>query len=137
MDFMEKFNDSYQAVLGTDADAAHFFDVFYKNFIGKSPEIQSKFVNTDFQHQIKMLRVSLNYMVNFFVSKKSSPYLEEIAALHGKVERDISAELYDVWVDSLMETLMELYPNFDRTIELAWRIVLAPGIEFMKFHYDP
>lgn len=137
MDLMEKFNDSFQTVLGNDQAAEQFFELFYKNFMGKSPEIQEKFADTDFQRQIKMLRVSLNYMVNFFVSKKSSQYLEEIAALHGKVERDIKPEMYELWIESLMETLIDLYPQFDRTVELAWRIVLAPGVAYMKFHYDP
>ena len=27
-------------------------------------------------------------------------------------------------------------PKFNEEIELAWRVVLAPGIEYMKYKYD-
>lgn len=137
MDFMEKFNDSYQAVLGDDERAEVFWDLFYRNFLKRSDAIKSRFSNTDLKKQARMVRVSLNYIVNFFVTKRSSDYLEKIALLHGKTNLNILPEMYDEWIGALMETLLELYPFFDRTVELSWRIVLAPGIEYMRFHYDP
>jgi len=136
VDFLEKFNDSYQYVMGTDEKANRFFELFYEKFTQRSPEIRQRFAGTNFERQHKMLRVSLNYMINFFVTKKTSEYLDKMASLHGKVEHNILPEMYEDWTSSLMETLMDLYPRYDRTVELSWRVALAPGIEYMKFHYD-
>ena len=45
-------------------------------------------------------------------------------------------ELYEAWLDSLIATARESDPDFDDELELAWRVVLAPGIAYMKFRYD-
>lgn len=135
-DFLEKFNDSYERVLGALADKDHFFQDFYIEFISRSPEINEKFANTDLNKQARMLKKSLTYMVNFFVNKKSSDYLEEIAWLHSFDKHDIRPNLYEEWTESLIKSVADHDPHFDPDIELAWRIVMAPGIEFMKFHYQ-
>lgn len=136
MDYMEIFNDSYEAVLGPGGQSEKFFRFFYERFVAKSPEIQEKFSHTDFERQIRMLKSSIAYMVNFFVSKKDNEYLRRVAHLHSHAELNIPPEWYHLWLDAMMEALLECYPDYNRNVELAWRIVLSPGIEFMKFHYD-
>ncbi|GAL28986.1 hypothetical protein JCM19239_1721 [Vibrio variabilis] len=45
---------------------------------------------------------------------------------------DISVKELDIWVDSLLATVAIYDPLWDQEIELAWRNVLALGIEIMK-----
>ena len=40
------------------------------------------------------------------------------------------------WLESLIETVQLFDSRFTEEIELAWRVVLAPGIAYMKFKYD-
>ena len=58
-----------------------------------------------------------------------------LAKLHGRAELDITPELYDLWLDRLVQAVREFDPMFDPEIETAWRRVLEPGIEFMKSRY--
>ena len=48
---------------------------------------------------------------------------------------DIKPELYDLWLDRLVQAVGEFDPMFDPEIEAAWRRLLQPGIEFMKSRY--
>jgi hemoglobin-like flavoprotein len=62
-------------------------------------------------------------------------HLERLAKLHGRAELDITPELYDLWLDRLVQAVSEFDPMFDPEVETAWRRVLQPGIEFMKSRY--
>lgn len=136
IDYVEVFNDSYQRVLLPTKNNQDFFDAFYEFFFSASPLIGEKFKHTDMEHQKTMLRESFTYLMNFFVTKKSDDYMMKIAAIHSKAQRNIPLELYDIWLKSLIETVKKFDPKFDNDIELAWRIVLSPGITFMEFYYD-
>jgi len=111
-------------------------DVFYDKFIISIPEVAEKFVNTDIKVQKLEVRESLLCLVHFFATKKSDEYMDQLGYVHSKKSMDIHPELYQLWINCLLATLREYDPKFDETVELSWRIVLAPGIEFMKFHYD-
>jgi hemoglobin-like flavoprotein len=62
-------------------------------------------------------------------------HLERLAKRHSKAELDIKPELYDLWLDRLVQAVREFDPMFDPEIEAAWRRALRPGIEFMKSRY--
>jgi len=62
-------------------------------------------------------------------------HLERLARLHSRAELDIKPELYDLWLDRLVQAVEEFDPMFDLEIETAWRRLLQPGIEFMKSRY--
>jgi hypothetical protein len=86
--------------------------------------------------QKKMLYQSLRHMVDFSVERRASEALRRIAERHSKSQIDIDPGLYDTWLDSLIETAQMFDPRFSEEIELSWRVVLAPGIVYMKFRYD-
>ncbi len=110
---------------------------FYDKFIQSSPEIAAKFTNTDLERQKEMLRDSFRLMLTFSTKRQSGEELERIGTRHAKTDLDIAPSLYEAWMDSLVAAVKELDPEFDRTVDTAWRIVMAPGIEFMKGHYQP
>jgi hemoglobin-like flavoprotein len=62
-------------------------------------------------------------------------HLERLAKLHCRAELDIKPELYDLWLDRLVQAVKEFDPMFNPEIETAWRHVLQSGIEFMKSRY--
>ena len=109
---------------------------FYDKFIQSSPEVGAKFTNTDIERQKEMLRDSFKHMLTFSTKRQSGEELEHIGARHSEAVLDIAPLFYEAWMDSLIAAVQELDPEFDRTVETAWRIVMVPGIEFMKGHYQ-
>lgn len=127
IDFNELFNDSYEYVMNNDD---HFYEAFYTIFISKSPKIKAAFKNTDLEKQKDMLRDAVATMVSFFVTKKASDYLVRLASMHSKILGK-NTELYELFVESLLQCLEDTYPKYNALCGIAWRITLAPGIEFM------
>jgi hemoglobin-like flavoprotein len=128
----ELFNDS----LDRCSSRPGFLDRFYEIFLASSDEAAKKFARTDFQEQTRMLKASLYIMM---VASSGRPefndHLQQIAKLHSRTELDIKPELYDQWLDCLLQAVKEFDPLFDLDIETAWRRVLQYGIEFMKSRY--
>lgn len=133
-DYLQFFKDSYErAVRGQEED---FFDVFYDCFLRASPVAREKFANTDMNRQRDMLRQSFWHMVTFSEKRQATEELRDVAARHSRRDLDIAAPLYDVWLDSLIEAAGLFDTRFTDEVELAWRVVLAPGIAYMRFRYD-
>ena len=132
----EVFNDSYARVLNRDIENKLFFSIFYEKFTSASPEVMSKFSNTDMDKQHKMLKRSLFYMLNYFVNREETDYMKRIADVHCRHKKNIPPPLYDFWLNSLLAAVEDLDPKYDRDVELAWKTVMAPGIEYMKSKFD-
>ena len=135
VDYKALFEASFARV-SSDRCAQEFFAGFYRRFMGSSPTIAGMFASTDLPHQQQMLRESLTELKEFSTSLQSNNYIVTLARVHGIRGRDVSAESYDIWLDALVATVREDDPECGLQTELAWRLVLAPGIEFMKFYYD-
>ncbi len=131
IDFNKVFNDSYDFVM---ANEAKFYGQFYKNFILSSPLILVAFENTNMARQNTMLKVAISNMVGFFVTKVATEYIISMAHMHKGL--NIKHELYDLFMESLLLTLKQLYPHYNNECAVAWRITMAPGIEFMKHITD-
>ncbi|MDX1630653.1 MAG: globin [Thermoanaerobaculia bacterium] len=115
-----------------------FLDRFYERFLASSPKVEEKFAETDFEHQKRALRASFHVLL-LAAEDPESPgareYLEHLAQRHSASEMDIGAELYDLWLDSLLETVRESDPEFDSGIEEAWEDVMGVGIRFLVSRY--
>lgn len=135
-DYLTFFLESYRRTMDDEADRDEFLDTFYESFISRSDEIAVKFAGTDMHRQKQMLYKSLQHMVDFSIQRQASEDLRRIAERHSASRIDINPRLYDDWLDSLIETAQLFDPRFTEEIELAWRVVLAPGIVYMKFKYD-
>jgi hemoglobin-like flavoprotein len=132
IDFEETFNSSYERIIGRRGKGDIFFDKFYNRFIASSPKVKEKFKDTDMSKQKRMLQQSLFQLLTFFTTKRDSDYIRQIAAIHSKKERDISPELYELWLKSLLCTVEELDPNYNPDVGLAWKMILSMGITYMK-----
>ncbi|MBZ9557457.1 MULTISPECIES: globin [Modicisalibacter] len=135
MDVEQLFDASYQRVLSDSAGGQDFFDAFYRRFIASSDEVAAKFRHTDMARQQAMLKKAFYRLLSFFASSETDYYLERIAVVHDRRHLDIRPALYDLWLESLIDTVRAFDPCFDADVELAWRLVMAPGIVFMTFHH--
>jgi hemoglobin-like flavoprotein len=127
----ELFNDSIERCsLRPD-----FLRRFYTLFLASSDTVAKKFEHTDLREQAKLLKTSLYIMMLASNEPERIVHLERLAKLHSRAELDIKPELYDLWLDRMVQAIKEFDPMFDSETETAWRRVLQPGIEFMKSRY--
>lgn len=136
MSFDDIFDASYDRVLLASHDHTDFFEAFYRRFLNSSPEIRILFRNTDMAAQRSMLKKSFFSLVAFYASGTIDDVLRRIAYLHSARELNIKPYLYDLWLECLADTVKDYDPEFCDDVELAWRLVLSPGITYMKFGYD-
>lgn len=128
----EKILGVFDASLSRCNIAPQFLDRFYERFLASSPKVREKFANTNFVRQKRALRASLQ-ILSLVADDDRGPgrYLGELAVQHGQKHLDIGAELYDLWLDSLIATVREIDPQFDAEIEGAWEQVAMVGIHYM------
>lgn len=132
-DYQELFNDSYERTVQSDPDA--FFDRFYEIFLAANPRVAVAFAKTNMARQREMLMDSMAYVIDFSITMVPSEYLSKVARRHGKKDLNIEPYLYDIWIESLLTTLRERDKEFLPETETSWRVLLAPGIAFMKSNY--
>ncbi len=112
-----------------------FFRAFYDRFLASNEAIAPKFAKTDFTRQIKLLQHSIGLL--FIYAKRRNPsILERIAARHGRADVDVAPDLYPFFVESLVATVKEFDPHYGAEVDQAWRMAIAPGIEFMSGWYS-
>ena len=115
-----------------------FFDVFYGNFLGSSPEVAEKFTGTNFARQKELLQTSLHHLLLVARDPKQGPdaYLEDVAVRHGAGQLAIGAHLYDLWLDSLLETVRACDPEWFPEVAAAWEEVMMIGIHYLCTNYE-
>ena len=129
------FNDSFGRILRAKELGEPFFSDFYKEFILSSREVAEKFKNTNMEKQRTMLKASFYHMLSFSTAKEPPDFLDRIAKTHNRDHYDIRPELYDLWMECLIGAAKKHDSQFTDNVELAWRLVMAKGIVYMKFQY--
>lgn len=119
------------------SDQLEFFDFFYERLIRTSSAVAEKLSGTDIDHQMIMLRGSLDMLISAASTGTAcSTGLEHLAALHSRQGVDIPPALYTDWMDALMAAVKAFDPQYDAPLEHTWRRVLTPGIRFMTARYQ-
>lgn len=136
MTFEQVFDLSYERSVIKVIDGRDFFEAFYDKFLVTSDEVSQKFRSTDMERQKAMLKKSFYSLLTFYASNNVDQYLEKIALHHSRSQLNICPELYDLWLEALVENVREYDSGYGPRTELAWRLIMAPGITYMKFHYD-
>lgn len=115
-----------------------FFDRFYERFLDASPKVRERFAQTDFVRQKRALRGSLWMMLLAAEDETNGPerYLRSLADLHSSRQLDIGAELYDLWLDCLLDTVAECDPEHNPEVRAAWEQVMMVGIHYMVTRYN-
>jgi hemoglobin-like flavoprotein len=98
--------------------------------------VAEKFAATDFERQKEAMRLSLRMMSMASVGGDAADlYLEYIARRHDRHHLNIEPELYELWLEALIDTVRECDPEFELSIEKAWRSVMRYGIDYMVSRY--
>jgi len=130
---LETFGDSLHRCNGNPA----FVDRFYEIFLASSPKVKEKFAQTDFVRQKAALRASLDAMLLAAKSPQTNPqqYLRDLAERHSSRQLNIGAELYDLWLDSLLAAVKEFDPKNSPEVQEAWEKVMMVGISYLLSRY--
>lgn len=121
--------DSYRRCQGEP-----FFQAFYHRLLGADPAVREKFANTDFERQNRLLQHGIGLLLSF--GRRPNPMLlARIAERHSSRDLDIAPALHEYFVDSLIETVREYDAACTPAVEDAWRVAVAPGIEFIVSRY--
>jgi hemoglobin-like flavoprotein len=130
--YEEIFLESYRRLTGDDY-GERFFDHFYDAFLNTSEQIRAKFANTEMARQKQMMRKSFFHLLNLYHTKVTSDYLERIAIQHGPSRLAIPESMFNAWRAAILATVRELDArHYDVTVEIAWAMTIAPGLEFMR-----
>ncbi len=136
MDIVKVFDASYARVMAHEVEGRGFFEAFYRRFLEGSSEVAEKFRGIDMDRQQGMLKKSFYHLLSLYAASHDSDYLGRVAIRHNRAHLDIRPALYDRWLETMIVTLREFDPQCGDEEELAWRVVMAPGIAYMKFHYE-
>ncbi len=111
-----------------------FFDSFYQYFLASSPEIREKFANTNMPAQKQLLRQGI---LNLVMHARGMPdtKLRALGCSHARGALDIRPELYDLWLQALLQSIGEHDGQCDANTRLAWHEVLNKGISVIKAQY--
>ena len=112
-----------------------FLEGFYDRFVGSSEEVREKFHGVDLKRQVRMLEDSLYVVAVAVQGEEGSPArgaLPWLAERHSRRDLDIRPELYDLWIDCLVDTARAHDPEFSPEIESAWRETLTVGANYMR-----
>jgi hemoglobin-like flavoprotein len=112
-----------------------FFEDFYSNFMGKSPDIRAMFVNTNMEAQRGLLRGGVLWLI-MHARGMSDTKIRALGESHSKKNMNINPMFYGFWLDALLETVQRYDPDFTSELELCWRATLRPGIEMIQNMYD-
>lgn len=124
------FNRSYQRAISPDFHG--FFAAFYDRLRAAEPEIGLLFAKTDMDRQIRMLMASMTHVISFSNTLEAKDDLKQMAQFHGAGKLDLPSHYYDVWLRCLLDTVSEHDAKYDEHVETAWKVVLSPGVEYMK-----
>jgi hemoglobin-like flavoprotein len=95
------------------------------------------FEHTNFYRQKRALQASLHGMLLHARGHNptNDPYLLEVAVRHSRGQLSIGAELYDLWLDSLLTSVKEHDPKSTPEVMAAWEQTMTLGIQFFLSHY--
>jgi len=112
-----------------------FFRAFYDRLLASDPRIPPMFAKTDFTKQTKLLQHGIGLL--FVFAKRGNPSIvDRIAVRHSRHQVPVPADMYPLWVESLVATVREYDPRCSPAVEQAWRQAVSPGIAYIISRFD-
>ena len=117
-------------------ESGNFAGTFYDEFLGSSPVVAAYFGSTDFSTQRKALRESVHMLVTRDVSDpEMREVIDRLGRAHSRDGRDILPGLYELWLDSICQTVRILDPEWSEQLEREWRVRLRAGMQLIMAAY--
>ncbi len=125
------FHMSYRRALQTKIEGASFIDSFYSLFLSRSEHAATLFAGIDLIKQKSMILVALALVINPDVveSGPDNELLTGFAIIHQRL--GVGSDLYEIWVNSMLETVKLYDSQYNSEVETAWKVALQVGVEFM------
>jgi len=121
--------DSYRRCVAR----ADFIDRFYIHLFEASPDIREKFRDTDLEQQRTMIRKAITTIIMQSAGIQAANLsLDRIAATHGKEGMNITPDMYQLWIDTMVRTVRECDSQCDHRVAETWRVVLSQGIGYLS-----
>ena len=128
----EHAKDSLGRCLNHGGLLKRFYELFHKY-----PEVAEKFRNRDMGIQDGALRNGINLAIMFAEGNPIGKNgIHRIRKSHCRDELDIKPYMYPLWLDSFIEAVSEIDPNFDDEIEREWRSLLQKTIDYIVEGYE-
>ena len=116
--------------------AGDFFQTFYDIFLATSPEVATKFVQTDFSKQKNIIKASVAMLIRLGSGNANARrIIEKVGDTHGQQALDIRPALYDLWLDSLCNAIQRHDPEYSAELETLWRDSMQEGIQLVTDRY--
>ena len=112
-----------------------FFEAFYTRLLASDPAIPPMFARTDFVRQRKVLQHSLGLLLAYG-RPGNGKILDRMAVRHGRGDLNIAPRFYPLFAESVVATVRDFDPQFNRDIEEAWRRSMAPGLDYLASLYQ-
>ena len=137
MSIDDRTRQTFDASLARCNACPAFLDRFYAIFLASSPKVREKFAHTDFVRQKAALQASFGAMLAASRDEPAGPRqdLNDLAERHSSRQLNIGAELYDLWLDSLVAAVQECDPQYDGPVRDAWEEVMMVGIGYLLSRY--
>ncbi len=114
-----------------------FIDLFYDEFLQSHPSIKPMFKDTDFKKQKELLRTGIGMLLAHLEGKAAGTMtLDRIAESHKKQNMNISPNLYQFWIDSLVKAVKQCDKKFSPDLERSWQKILRAGVDYITAQYD-
>jgi hemoglobin-like flavoprotein len=113
-----------------------FPECFYRNLFMVAPHVETRFANTDFERQHRLLQHAIGLLLSFPTQPATEPtILRRVADRHKAADLDVPPDWYADFVEALIQTVSERDDQHSDDVTAAWRATVAPGIEYMKAQY--
>jgi hemoglobin-like flavoprotein len=112
----------------------NFFPEFYQRFFARCPQAQPMFAKTNFEHQHRLLKHAIGLLLIFpgHAAEGEPNLLTRVAERHGRHDLAIPPDMYEPFVDALIDNVRHFDPQFTPETEAAWRATIGGGVEYMK-----
>ena len=113
-----------------------FYPSVLRSLFVSSDEIKNKFRFTDFDKQNAMLSRSLELAAGATSGDPES--LREISAraeTHDRYHLNVEPRLYDIWLETIIETARDYDANWSEVVEASRRSILGHVVQHMVRKY--
>ncbi len=110
---------------------------FYVHLMDANEEIRNKFKGIDMKEQASLLSHAI-VMAFLFVDKNqqvAKKCLDSVRETHARHKLNIAPELYDTWLECLLETVAICDPNVNDELLSDWRDVMSVAINHIREGY--
>lgn len=119
------------------AQQPEFFETFHARLMQASPKIQQHFDGVSPMKQSLFIRTGLPTLILFATgSQAAGRRLDQLAQSHSRGALGVGPELYDVWLETLLDVVAQFDNEFDDELGKAWRETLRTGLQRFTNAYD-